>query len=111
MSGVLRAGVVAPLVLRVPQDEREDASALEGACGSSTVTAVREVDKLLGLDALVSLLAQVAGDLHGAELGAAHGAELGVLEDVVAQGLVVHAAGRLRVQGEGELLLPGEPVA
>src|SRR3989337_1537343 len=65
----------------------------------------------IGVDGLGALLPQVAGDLHGAELGAAHGAELRVLEHVVAQRLVVHAAGRFPGHGDLQLAVPVVNVA
>lgn len=55
--------------------------------------------------------ADVLGDPHRAEARPAHRAELGRLEGLAGQGLVVHGAGRLGIEGELELPLPveGEP--
>src|SRR6266481_9094673 len=44
--------------------------------------------------------------VHGAELRAAHGAELGFLVEIVGQGLVVHGAGGIGIEGKVELLVP-----
>src|SRR5262249_58607497 len=49
--------------------------------------------------------------LHGAELRAAHGAEFGALEVLGGQTRVVHGPGGLRVERQGELLLPIEGIA
>src|SRR6185369_4056376 len=53
----------------------------------------------------------LGGDVHGTEFRSAHGAEMRVLEAVLGQGLVVHAAGGFGVEREGELFLPVEAIA
>src|SRR5262249_58850647 len=57
------------------------------------------------------VIIDLAGIIHGAEFGAAHRAERGFFVVVVGQGFVVHGAGRLGIEREGELLLPIEFVA
>src|SRR5437763_1704881 len=61
-----------------------------------------------GQRALLGQLADVLGDPHRAELGAAHGAEPCRLEHLLRQGLVVHGPGGFRVQRQLELAVPVE---
>jgi hypothetical protein len=58
--------------------------------------------------ALSGVLAQLVGDLHGAELGAAHGAEVSRLSGLLRKRGVVKEACADRVQREIELVGPAE---
>src|SRR5262249_39992224 len=53
-------------------------------------------------------LADVLGDAHGAELGAAHRAKLRGLEHFLGQRFIVHGPRGLRVERELELAVPVE---
>src|SRR5439155_9719738 len=56
------------------------------------------------------VLLDLAVEVHRTELRSAHRAELRALEVVVREGLIVQRAGRLGIQGEGELAVPVEGI-
>ena len=68
-----------------------------------------EAHGLVLADAVVArIVADVLGDAHAAELGAAHRAEVGHLCTGGGQALVMHRPRRLRVKAQVELILPAE---
>src|SRR3989442_11810707 len=69
---------------------------------------LRDRGRLLRDAVLGGVVADVLGDLHRAEVGAAHGAEVRDLRALGRQRLVVELARRLGIEREVELVLPPE---